>query len=70
MYIFFGIVLIIAGIIVFVNPEFYYELTQDWKNGSSTEPSESFILATRFGGIMSLLLGIGMILVSLVLSKG
>lgn len=65
MYLILGIILAIIGIIMLANPKLFYDITQGWKNNSSTEPSELFIFSTRFGGIMFLLVGISVTVIFL-----
>lgn len=49
----------IIGIVMVVNPEFVYEITQEWKNDGYSGPSKEYILWIRFGGIMFMVVGIG-----------
>ena len=50
--------LAIYGAALIWKPEFFYELTERWKHGGG-EPSKSYLLSTRFGGVMCVLAGIG-----------
>ena len=47
------------GIAVTWKPEVFYELTESWKHDGSGEPSKSYLLSTRLGGVMCALVGIG-----------
>ena len=57
-----GLALIAAGITMVVKPRLIFELTESWKHSGGTEPSNLFLISTRFGGVMCTLAGIcGMI---------
>ena len=51
--------LAIYGVALIWKPEFFYELTERWKHDGGGEPSKSYLLSTRFGGVMCVLAGIG-----------
>ena len=53
-----SLALIAFGIFLLAKPQFYFELTESWKHGGSSEPSDLFILSTRFGGIMCIVVGV------------
>jgi uncharacterized membrane protein len=57
--IFWGIILVIIGLIMIVNPTLVWLITESWKTEDGTEPSRLYILSTRFGGIMMTVAGIG-----------
>lgn len=58
MYILLGIILALVGVVMILSPRTFYMLTESWKNGSETEPSDAYILHTRIGGVVFLLIGI------------
>ena len=58
MYIILGLVLIAIGLFMVTKPESFYEITQSWKNDGYAEPSRQFIISTRFGGVMFILVGL------------
>lgn len=58
MYIALSIVIAIIGIIMFLNPELVYDITESWKNYADSEPSELYLFSTRLGGVVFLLIGI------------
>ncbi|MET3696620.1 hypothetical protein SAMN05877753_103135 [Bacillus oleivorans] len=53
-----GIILIINGVIMLINPSIIWFITESWKSNDFAEPSILYIWSTRFGGIISTLLGI------------
>ena len=53
------LVLAIYGVALIWKPEFFYELTESWKHDGGGEPSKSYLLSTKFGGVMCMLAGIG-----------
>lgn len=57
MYTVLSIILIGAGLLMLISPGTFYDLTEGWKQNSSTGPSRSYIFSTRFGGIMMLAAG-------------
>lgn len=54
-----SLALAIYGAALIWKPEFFYELTERWKHDGGGEPSKSYLLSTRFGGVMCVLVGIG-----------
>ena len=53
-----GLALTVMGITMLVNPRFIFELAESWKHSGGTEPSNLFLISTRFGGVMCTLAGI------------
>ena len=53
------LVLTIFGAALVWKPQVFYELTESWKHDGSVEPSDWYLLSTRFGGVMCALVGIG-----------
>ena len=51
-------ILAVIGVFMVVNPRGFYEITEKWKSTADSEPSDLFLLSTRFGGIMFLAVGI------------
>ena len=49
---FFAIMLIIAGVVLAVVPDLVFNITQSWKHGNSSEPSDSYRYITRVQGII------------------
>jgi uncharacterized membrane protein len=62
--IFWGIILVILGFIMIINPTLVWNITQKWKTDDGTEPSRLYIASTRFGGVMMALAGTGGIVAS------
>lgn len=67
MYIMIGVVLIGVGLIMTLSPSMFYNITQAWKNGSESEPSELFVSSTRFGGICFSIVGMASIVLQFLL---
>lgn len=61
-----SIILIIVGILLLKFPDAAYELTQSWKNASSTEPSNLWLISTRIGGIVCVAIGVVCLIVGIV----
>ncbi len=57
----FAWMLIIAGVLMAAAPDLVYDLTQRWKNGKETEPSDVYRIMTRIHG--GLFVVVGMILI-------
>ena len=58
----FAIMLIIAGIILVVAPSLVYDITQNWKNGNDSEPSDFYRITTRVQGVILVVVGIVLII--------
>ncbi|MHC0038770.1 DUF6199 family natural product biosynthesis protein [Pseudoneobacillus sp. C159] len=54
-----GVILIIIGVSMIIKPSFIWRITESWKSNDGTEPSDLYVLSTRFGGIIMTLAGIG-----------
>lgn len=67
MYIILTIIIAIVGIFMILKPEVIYDITESWKNNRSGEPSDLYLLSTKIGGILCLLLGIAGAVMLLVL---
>ena len=59
MYILLSILLILGGLLMLFFPDLVYDLSESWKSNRSAEPSRLYLISTRFGGVMFLLVGIG-----------
>ena len=57
MYVILGIVVAIVGSFMLANPRGFYEVTQSWKTNGG-EPSDAYLLHTRIGGAVFLLVGV------------
>lgn len=57
MYVILGIIVAIIGIFMLANPRGFYEVTQSWKTNGG-EPSDAYLLHTRIGGAVFLLVGV------------
>ena len=66
MYLFLSIVLILWGLLLFFSPKTWFDLTESWKHSSSCEPSNLWILSTRFGGVMCILVGLAGVIIPIV----
>lgn len=58
MYLFWGVIILAAGLVMIFAPGKVYDFTQGWKNDSDTDPSPEFLLSTRIGGVVFALVGI------------
>ena len=59
MMLFFGsIVMLVIGTCMLLRPDVIYQLTESWKSNFSDDPSRLYIISTRFGGVMFLLVGL------------
>ena len=59
MYILLSILLILGGLLMLFFPDLVYDLSESWKSNRSAEPSRLYLISTRFGGVMFILVGIG-----------
>jgi hypothetical protein len=53
-----GALLILAGIVFFLKPEWVWELTEQWKSYRANEPSDFYCITTKIGGVVLILVGI------------
>lgn len=67
MYIILTIIIAIVGIFMILKPEIIYDITESWKNNRSGEPSDLYLLSTKIGGVLCLLLGVAGAIILLVL---
>lgn len=58
MYLILSIILIFAGLVMAFFPEFVYELQEGLRSDAVGTPSKFFIVSTRFGGVLSILVGL------------
>ncbi|ANE45375.1 hypothetical protein SY83_02460 [Paenibacillus swuensis] len=56
-----GILLIVFGVLMLIRPNLIWLLTESWKSTEISEPSSLYLMSTRFGGIMCILVGAGAI---------
>lgn len=66
MYLFLGIFLIFAGLVMVIFPEFVYELQESFRSDAIGTPSKWFIISTRFGGVMCILAGLAGIIITFI----
>lgn len=64
-YILATILMIFLGIGIFLKPTLMWNLTERWKSYRADEPSNLYLISTKFGGI--LIASIGLILTILLL---
>lgn len=62
-----GIIFAAFGIFLFLRPDLFWKLTEQWKSYYADEPSDLYVKSTKFGGILFVLLGVAMIVLPLVL---
>ena len=59
--------LIGLGVVMLISPQLMYKLTEGWKYGDARKPPRPvmkvYLWATRFGGVMFILVGIGSLIV-------
>ena len=71
MYLLFGIIFIIAGLVMLIKPDLFYEITEGWKNSSvNTYPSDLYVKSTRFGGGIVVIVGIAAVVMQFILWFG
>ncbi len=62
-----GILFIALGIFMFLKPDLVWKLTEEWKSYCADEPSDLYLKSTKFGGILFVLFGIIVVILSFVL---
>lgn len=53
------VLLVAFGLLMVLKPGIVWQLTESWKSDDAAEPSELYLFATRLGGILCTLAGIG-----------
>ena len=66
-YIICGIIFILIGIFAFFKPDLIWELTEQWKSYYTDEPSDLYLLSTKIGGGIFILLGIAALVLPFIL---
>ncbi len=59
---------IVLGIFLYKQPELFWRITESWKSYDATEPSDSYVKSTRFGGIICIITGIVLIFIQIYLN--
>lgn len=62
-----GIIFVILGLSIFLKPALFWKLTEQWKSYRADEPSDFYIISTKFGGILLTVFGIAMIVLPLLI---
>ena len=60
------IVVFIIGLLLLVFPKHIWEITESWKSYDATEPSDLYIISTRIGSGLCILIAIAGIIVSII----
>ena len=63
MYLIIGIIFLVFGIVLFLKPRLFYDLTESWKNNVTGEPSDLYIFSIRFRGVVVAIVGVASIIV-------
>ncbi|MOA66346.1 hypothetical protein D3C78_1930730 [compost metagenome] len=58
MFFFFGLIIIAIGLLNIFKPSFAWYLKEGWKVSGGSEPSDTYLALTRFGGVFSIILGL------------
>ncbi|WP_341538289.1 DUF6199 family natural product biosynthesis protein [Paenibacillus pinisoli] len=59
-----SIVLLPMGLVMLIQPQWIWAISEEWKSNDATEPSDLYLLSTRLGGVVSTLVGLGGIIAS------
>ena len=57
-----GILLFALGIFLFLKPDLWWKITEEWKSYRADEPSELYLKSTKMGGILFALFAIVIII--------
>ncbi|MBE9916037.1 hypothetical protein G8C92_18645 [Paenibacillus donghaensis] len=55
--IFFGIAILVLGIIQIKNPSFGWKYNEGWKVNGDSKPSDAYLIMAEIGGIFATVLG-------------
>ena len=53
-----SIFVLIIGLLMLIDPNMWWEITESWKSHDATEPSDFYIKVSRFQGCFFTLLGV------------
>ena len=53
-----SIVFVLIGLWIIRNPKFFYEVTEGWKAGGDSEPTETYVETTKLGGGILVVIGL------------
>lgn len=62
-----GIVFILIGIFLLTKPKLFWTLTEQWKSYAADDPSDFYLMSTKFGGACFVVAGAGIILLCVIL---
>ncbi len=60
-----GILVLAWGLVLFLRPTLWWELTERWKSYRAEDPSDFYLLCTKIGGVLVILAGIALVILSL-----
>jgi len=58
MFFFIGLIIIAIGLINIFKPTFAWYMKEGWKVSGDSEPSDSYLALTRFGGVVAVIMGL------------
>lgn len=53
-----GLFLVLIGFVMSFKPAFIWTLLESWKSQDATGPSDLYILSTRIGGVIAMVVGL------------
>jgi hypothetical protein len=56
------VILVFLGLVMLFKPPIIWTITESWKSNDAAEPSDLYLISTRFGGIIVTLAGLGGVL--------
>lgn len=67
--VFAGIVIFALGGFIFLKPDIIWKITEQWKSYSADGPSDLYLISTKTGGVLFMLLGIAMAVLPFILGE-
>ncbi|WP_314590507.1 DUF6199 family natural product biosynthesis protein [Paenibacillus terrigena] len=58
MFFFFGLIIIAIGLMNIFKPSLAWYLKEGWKVSGDSEPSDTYLALTRFGGVVAIIMGL------------
>lgn len=58
MFVVIGIVVIIIGLVSVISPKSVFIISESWKFEEKTEPSDTYIYNVKFGGYITIVVGV------------
>ena len=60
-----SILIILLGLFLVIKPDWVYYISESWKSNFNSEPSNLYLVSTKIGGLIVLIIGLVLLILSL-----